>query len=231
MKKLKNINYLYIFLFGLIVSFSSCDLELQRGFDFEPEVDLTDPFADLTAWEWLQTRTARNDEGGLIGEEFDYMIAAIEKAGMVEEYNDPSITDRTYLMLNNNAFTGNGDVIDIVKGSPTVGEDATPAEVIDSADVEILKKILQYHIVTTYVAQVPTLFEFGVNYVFQTLIPGEDGIIVMRRDDRYRIDVNRSPAPLPSTATSQNERVRGHNYVFQNGIGHIIADPVRNKPY
>jgi len=228
---MKNINYLYILFFGLTLSFFSCDLALQKGIDFEPEVDLTDPFADLTAWEWLQTRNARNEDGGIIGEEFDYMVAAIQKAGMVEEYNNASITDRTYLLLNNNAFTGGGDVIDIVKGSPDIAEGATPAEVIDSADVDILKRVLQYHIVTTYVAQVPTLFEYGVNYVFQTLIPGEDGIIVMRRDDRYRIDINRAPAPLPSSATSQNERVRGHNYVFKNGIGHIIADPVRNKPY
>jgi len=166
MKNLKSINYLYILLFCSTAFLSSCDLELQRGFDFEPEVDLTDPFADLTAWKWLQTRTTRTEEGGLIGEEFDYMIAAIEKAGMVEEYNNASITDRTHLMLNNNAFTGDGDVIDIVKGSPDIAEGATPAEVIDSADVEILKRVLQYHIVTTYVAQVPTLFEFGVNYVF-----------------------------------------------------------------
>ena len=68
-------------------------------------------------------------------------------------------------------------------------------------------------------------------FIFQTLIPGEDGVISMRRDDRYRIDINRAPAPLPYSATTQWERVRNHNYVFNNGIGHFIADPVRNKPY
>ena len=99
------------------------------------------------------------------------------------------------------------------------------------ADLETLKTVLQYHIVTTYVAQVPTLFEFDVNYIFQTLIPGDAGVIVMRRDNRYRIDINRAPAPLPSTATSQWERVRNHNYVFSNGIGHFLNDPVRNQPY
>lgn len=116
-------------------------------------------------------------------------------------------------------------------GSASVAEAETPADVMARGDIEKLKTVLRYHIVTTYMAQVPTLAEYGVNYIFQTLIPGEDGIIVMRRDDRYRIDINRAPAPLPSTATSQFERVRAHNYVFQNGIGHIIADPVRNKPY
>ena len=231
MKNLKNIKYTFIALLGLLVLLPSCDLELQEGIEFVPEVDLTDPFANITAWEWLQTRTKLNDNGSINGEEFNYMIAAIEKAGMVEEYNNTSMQERTYLMLNNNAFTGNGDVIAIVTGSATIADGATPAQVFENADVDKLKKVLQYHIITTFVAQVPTLFEANVNYIYQTLIPGEDGTIVMRRDNLYRIDINKEPAPLPSSATSQFERVRGHNYVFQNGIGHIIADPVRNKPY
>lgn len=229
MKYITNHILKYAVFLGLLL-FTSCDLELQRGFDFQPDVDLTDPFADMTAWEWLQTKTTFNDEGGLIGEEFNYLVAAIQAAGMVEEY-DGIEADRTYLLLNNNAFTGGGDIIQIVTGSAAIEEGETPADVMARADIEKLKTVLRYHIVTSYVAQVPTLVEFGVNYIFQTLIPGEDGIIVMRRDNRYRIDINRAPAPLPSTATSQFERVRAHNYVFQNGIGHIIADPVRNKPY
>ena len=231
MKNLKNIKFTFITLLSLMVLLPSCDLDLQEGIEFVPEVDLTDPFADITAWEWLQTRTKLNDNGSINGEEFNYMIAAIEKAGMVEEYNNASMQDRTYLMLNNNAFTGNGDVIAIVTGSASIPAGATPAQVLENADVDKLKKVLQYHIVTSFVAQVPTLFEANVNYIYQTLIPGEDGVIVMRRDNLYRIDINKVPAPLPSSATSQFERVRGHNYVFQNGIGHIIADPVRNKPY
>ncbi|MGB3150491.1 MAG: hypothetical protein WBB27_07480, partial [Maribacter sp.] len=75
------------------------------------------------------------------------------------------------------------------------------------------------------------LIELDVNYEFQTLIPGEAGKIILRRDFRLFIDVNRSPAPLPSTATSQNERLRNYNYVFNNGIGHSLNDPVRNQPY
>ena len=63
------------------------------------------------------------------------------------------------------------------------------------------------------------------------MISGEDGRIVFRRDNRYRVDINRSPAPLPSSATSQFERVRNYNYVFNNGIGHSLNDPVRNQPY
>ena len=230
MVNLKNRKMRYIALIGLVFFLLGCDLELQQGFDFVPEVDAEDPYDDMTAWEFIQSRNVLTDEGGLNGEELNYMIAAIERAGMQEEYSG-SNSERTYLLLNNNAFTGGGDVIQIVTGSSTVEEGETPADVMARADVDKLRRVLQYHIVTSYVDQVPTLFEYGVNYIFQTLIPGEDGVIVMRRDERYRIDINRAPAPLPSTATSQWERVRLHNYVFNNGIGHFIADPVRNKPY
>jgi hypothetical protein len=159
------------------------------------------------------------------------MIAAIKRAGMENEYNNSSIVNRTYLMLNNNAFTGSGDVIQLVTGSATVGPDETPDDVMARADVEVLKLVLNYHIVDAYVAQIPTLFQYNVDYLFQTLIPGEDGLIAMRRNERYFISINNSNAPLPTSATSQSENVRGHNYVFSNGIGHIIADPVRNQPY
>lgn len=227
---LKNIKMRYLILIALSICLFGCDLELQRGVEFVPEVDTTDPYDNMTAWEFIQTRNNYNDDGNLIGEELNYMIAAIERAGMIDEYNG-SNPERTYLLLNNNAFTGNGDIIQIVTGSSTVDAEETPADVMARADVDILRTVLQYHIVTTYIDQVPTLYEAGVNYVFQTLIPGDDGAIVMRRDYTYRIDINKAPAPLPSTATAWWERVRMHNYVFNNGIGHFIADPVRNKPY
>ncbi|MBS9461815.1 fasciclin domain-containing protein [Flagellimonas sp. 389] len=234
MKKIEIIKFLAfasftMFLFG-------CDLDLQERFVFEPDVDLSDPYADITAWEFLNSEPARrlNSEGELSGDGFNYLIAAIEAAGMVEEYNSTN-SDRTYLMLNNNAFLGNGNVIDLVTG---LGEDdlpegETPAQIMARADVEVLRLILQYHIITTYITQNDPLIEFNVNYEFQTLIPGEAGKIILRRDDRLRIDVNTSPAPLPSTATgnNNNERLRNYNYVFSNGIGHSINDPVRNEPY
>tara|TARA_R110002049_G_scaffold3340_3_gene25686 strand:+ start:6804 stop:7502 length:699 start_codon:yes stop_codon:yes gene_type:complete len=208
-----------------------CDLELNTGYDFDAELDLVDPFENLTAWEWIQTRTTLNEEGNLSGEEMNYLIEAIKVAGMIDEYNQTVTTDRTYLLLNNNAFTGGGDIIQIVTGSSDVPDGETPAQTMARADLDKLRTILNYHIVTTYINQVPVLFKFNVNYLFQTLIPGEDGLIAFRRDNRYRIDINHSTAPLPSSATSQGERIRNYNYVFKNGIGHIIQDPVRNKPY
>ena len=69
------------------------------------------------------------------------------------------------------------------------------------------------------------------DYLFQTLIEGEDGLIAFRRNVIYQITINSQEAPLPSTATSQFEVAWAHNYQFKNGIGHILRDPVRNKPY
>lgn len=218
----------------LILTIASC-LPLQENFDFEPEIDAEDPFGDGTAWDFIQSANEFSDDGTLDGEQFNYLAAAIKKADMVDEYNQTATTDRTYLLLNNNAFTGGGDVIAIVTGSDTIGVNATPEETMERVDtpekLEKLRTLLKYHIVTTYIAQVPTLEVFDVWYLFQTLIPGEDGLIAFKRDFTWRIDINRTGAPLPATALSQGERVRNHNYIFNNGIGHHLADPVRNQPY
>lgn len=232
---MKKINHIKILtLVGFVFLLSACNLELQERFVFEPDVDLTDPFDNLTAWQFFNSdaATSLNDEGGLIGDNFNYMVAAIEAAGMIDVYNT-SNNGRTFLMLNNNAFTGNGDVIALVTGSADVEDGETPAEVMARADIDVLRLVLNYHIISTYITQNDPLTEFGVNYEFQTLIPGEDGKIVLRRDDRLRVDINRNPAPLPSTATGggNNERIRNYNYVFNNGIGHSLNDPVRNQPY
>lgn len=218
----------------LILSFASC-LPVQENFEFDPEIDAEDPFADGTAWDFIQSANELNEDGTFNGDQFNYLAAAIEKADMVDEYDQSTSTDRTYLLLNNNAFTGSGDVIAIVTGSDTIGANATAEETMERVDtpekLEKLRTVLKYHIVTTYIAQVPTLEVFDVWYLFQTLIPGEDGLIAFKRDFTWRIDINRDGAPLPATALSQGERVRNHNYIFNNGIGHHLADPVRNQPY
>lgn len=229
-KTMKKFKYFKIIgLAFLTFTFQGCDLELQEGFTFTPDVSIEDPFSDITAWQFLQQNRQLTEEGGLNGELYNYMVAAIEAAGMVDEYN-ASRTDRTYLFLNNNAFEDGGDVIELITGSADVAEGETPEQVMARADLDVLRLILRYHIITSYVDQL-TLSERNVNYTFQTLIPGENGQIIMRRDERYNVDINTDPAPLPSSATSEGERIRNYNYVLSNGIGHTLADPVRNEPY
>lgn len=228
----------------LITSFllTSC-YDLQESFDFQPDVDLTDPHDQKTAWEFIQERTALTEEtetrpGGEISfEELNFMIEAIKVAGFEDLYNQTETTDRTYLLLNNAAFLVDGNIIDIVlqDEADEIEEGETPEQIMARVDtpkeLETLRTILRYHIVDAYIDQVPTLFETEVRYVFQTLIPGDDGFIVFSRNSRWTIQINTPPAPLPETATQEPENVRRHNYVFNNGIGHFIHDPVRNKPY
>lgn len=237
-----------IVLLGVGFLFTSCELELQDTFDFQSQAVTDDPFDDITAWEFIQSKTGVNEDGTYNFEHFQYMRAAIEKAGMIEEFNQTADTLRTYLLLNNAAMTGGGDVIQIVTGSAATtetivvnGEDVervlTPDEVFERVDtpekMEKLRTLLKYHITLDYVQQVPTLAVEGTWYVFQTLIPGDDGLIAYRRDADWDISINVNGSPMPSSATTGgwNENVRNHNYVFNNGVGHIINDPVRNKPY
>ncbi len=232
MKRVKTIKLCGTLL--LMLAFIGCDIDLQERFVFEPEVDLTDPFGEMTAWQFFNSTQALklNEDGTLNGDGLNYLKAAIEAAGMVDEYN--TLNDgRTFIMLNNNAFEGNGDIIALVTGSADIEEGETPSEVMARADVSVLRLILQYHIITTYITQNNPLLVRDVNYEFQTLIPGEAGKIVLRRDSQLRVDVNTAPAPLPSTATGggNNERLRNYNYVFSNGIGHSSNDAVRNEPY
>lgn len=220
----------------LMLLVSACDVGLQEQFDFKPEATDKKPFVNMTAWEFIQSRTPPlQDNGRYDGLEFNYLEAAIRKADMVNEFNQTASTDRTYLMLDNRAFTGSGNVIQIVTGSSSVpaGQtaDETMARVDTPAKLEKLRTLLRYHIVTSYILQVPSLYQRDTDYLFQTLIPGDDGVIAFRRDVIYRITVNAPGSPMPDTATSWWEQVWAHNYQFNNGIGHVLRDPVRNKPY
>ncbi|SHJ23172.1 hypothetical protein [Pseudozobellia thermophila] len=221
---------------------SSCELELQDTFNFKSGAVFSDPYENNTAWEFIRSLNGVNEDGTLDGEHFQYMEAAIRKADMIDVFNQTKDTLRTYLLLNNNAFTGEGDVIEIVTGlTGTDREEAelnlSPEEVMDLVDtpekMESLRTLLKYHITLDYIQQVPTLAVSGTFYVYQTLVPGDDGLIAYRRDDDWDISINANGAPLPKTAIANdwNENVRNHNYVFSNGIGHILNDPVRNKPY
>lgn len=220
---------------AMLLLLSGCDLPLQETFDFKPEALTENPFENMTAWEWIQSRSNSATKAPYVATEFDYLEAAIIKADMVDEFNQVATKDRTYLLLNNNAFLGAGDVINIATGSATVPAGQTAAETMAKVDTPAelakLKTVLRYHIVTTYILQVPTLFKQDTDYLFQTLIPGADGLISFRRSPIWQIEINAPESPLSALANAESEFVLNHNYQFKNGIGHVVADPVRNKPY
>ena len=242
---------------------SSCDLELQDNFEFETSaVSNNEPFDNITALQFIteQSSTPSDETEGFDGEKFDYMLAAINKAGMRNEYSSAT-KNRTYLLLNNNAFTGNNDVIQRATGSASTrvdvldelgepvlneaGEEMTrllsPEEVFDRVDtpekLQTLRDILNYQIVDDLVSQ-RTLTSTNKFFVFQTLVPGPEGLIVFHRDFELAMRINSSfrvgtttfqPPSITDVARRNAEPVRSHNFVFNNGVGHVINDHVRFK--
>lgn len=198
---------------------TGCDLEIQKPYDFQPEVFPLATFEDQTVWEWLQTQQSPNGLAAVDQYKFDFLIEAIQLTGMQEEFNRKG-DKRTFLLLNNNAFDDANEILQTLTGS-TKGS-------LKAANAARLRNVLMYHIVEEYVLQIPTLEVINQEYMFQTMIPGEDGLIVMKRNDRYSISVNNTSS-LSTTARAAN--VRSHNFRFNNGIGHILNDYVRNRPF
>ncbi|MBU1822520.1 MAG: fasciclin domain-containing protein [Bacteroidetes bacterium] len=216
--KTKQLFHFFILLGGLFL-LTGCDLEIQKPYDFQPEVFPLATFEDQTVWEWLQTQQSPNGLAAVDQYKFDFLIEAIQLTGMQEEFNRKG-DKRTFLLLNNNAFDDANEILQTLTGS-TKGS-------LKAANVARLRNVLMYHIVEEYVLQIPTLEVINQEYMFQTMIPGEDGLIVMQRNDRYSISVNNTSS-LSTTARAAN--VRSHNFRFNNGIGHILNDYVRNRPF
>lgn len=204
-------------LLALTCTFYGCDLPVQPEFIFEPEIGQLVTFEDQTVYEWMTSDAAVS---GSVNNNFDTLVAAIQLTGMVDEYNDPD-DRRTFLMLNNEAFTGGGEIYRVL--------DITALDSLDDDGIERLRTILRYHIVDDYVDQGPEALPILLtDYLFQTLIPGDDGLISFNRDERFRVNINRA-INLPGTA--RGTQVRNHNYRFSNGVGHHIRDYVRTRPY
>ncbi|MBD0724711.1 hypothetical protein B6A10_05925 [Flavobacterium sp. L1I52] len=254
----------------LVATLGSCTLGVQEQFDFKGETySEEDPFANITAWDYIQTRKSnaiRDAQGrfklvsntsvlGASGDELDFMIAAIKKVGYEDLYNQTETTSRTYLLLNNNAFTGNNDrdIIKSIRGAQLADNSTVnPDTYFDNwtpEQLNLLKAVLKYHIVTDFVAQKPTIPTYDVYVLFKTLLPkvvtdgaglpvslSEDKAAISFSRDvdaRSTLKVNESGSPLPETANTAgwDENVRRHNYVFSNGIGHYLNESVRYQPY
>lgn len=188
--------------------FSSCDLELQEQFEFDPALEPQQTFEDMTVLEWLRTNPR---------EEFDYMLQAIELTGLEAEYST-NTERRTYILLKDRAFTDGGEILQTLTGSREGS--------LDSADVDRLANILRYHIVTDYIENdSELLFVLFQDYLFQSLVPDFDGQISFQRDERFRLQINRSNA---LAGTKKAGRMANHNYIFSNGVAHLTVDHYRN---
>jgi uncharacterized surface protein with fasciclin (FAS1) repeats len=217
---MRKLNYIYsVFLFAILFTTSSCDLEIQKPYEFKPEVDELVTFKTQTPLEWMQTKVSL-DTAKLDANNFDLMVRAIKLCKLEDIYNNPNGTDRTFLLLTNSAFTAaagaNAGINVALLGTATAR--------IENANVPRLTNLLKYHVVNKYIDQVPTLEKFDTDYLFQTEVAGVDGEIYFRRDNRLAINVN-AAAALP--ATRKTALVFRHNYIFKNGIAHIMNNYVR----
>ena len=213
----------YIRLFGLLILFAvavmttGCSLPVQPGFEFNSEVGELVTFENQTVLEWMRSDAAVSPT---VNNNFDILVDAIALTGLEAAYSNNS-ESRTFLMLNNEAFTGGGEIFTVLGVSAL--------DSLDEAGIDRLRTILRYHIVDAYVDQGPdALPVLLTNYLFQTLIPGDDGMVSFNRDERFRMNINRAVG-LPGTR--RGTQVRNHNYVFSNGVGHHIRDYVRTRPY
>ena len=116
-------NKLFSFFTFLIVLFAwmSCDnLELQTNYDYQSEA--LDPHINMTAWEFMNSRP----------DIFSIMIDAVKYAGMEDVYSQTDSV-MTYLFINNTGMESYVNARGLVS--------------IRSADVNKIKKLLEYHII------------------------------------------------------------------------------------
>lgn len=256
----------------LLATSGSCSLDLQESFDFKPELfNEGNPFETITAWEFIQSRITERDASNQFllksntsrldqsGDNLDFLVAAIKAVGYEDFYNQSLTSNRTYFLLNNNAFTGNNprDIVRMIRGSQLPDGNANTGRLVNPdtffdnwtpAQLNQLKAVLRYNIVDGYVDQntVPTSF---VHIFGKTLLPRvnldasgapaslsntiADIAFFRDGDSRQTLRINVSGSTLPATATDGgwNENVRRHNYVFNNGVGHFLNESVRFQPY
>ena len=201
-------------LFALVLLLiTGCDLERQRQFEFDPDIAPQVTF-DMTVLDFIRSHPA---------DDFNYLDTAITLTGLAAEY-ESNADPRTYLLLKDAAFTSRGEILQQITGDATTSLDS-----LDATQIERLRYVLRYHIIEDYVENgfdpLEVVFQ---DYFFQTLIFGDDGILSLNRDDRFRLGVNQSQ---DLQGTRKGGRLGEHNYIFTNGVAHLTGASFRNANY
>jgi Fasciclin domain len=203
-----------LFIGATLFFFTGCDLAVQEPYDFKEEVPTLPDFKNQTVWDWLQTQKSPEGAVTKATNKFDFLIEAIEYAGLQDLYRTGS--NQTFVLLNNSAFNRASEIYPVLTGALTGP--------ITKADKVRLSNLLKYHIVKSYIDQAQALPVWGRSYEFESLLDGPNGKIHFMRNERYGISIN-SSTDLPTTRKSVV--IVGHNYIFSNGIAHISANYAR----
>jgi len=194
---------LMIFFAALILSQGCKKLELQKSFEFDENdhPSVAAPF-NMSIYEFMASRS-----------EFSMMTTAVQRAAMESVFSGGE-DNKTVLLLRNEAM----QEFLSREGYAT----------LDDVPVEILQKLLKYHVITTRFTQRDLRVQFF--YQFQTLLEGDAGLInIWKFREYWIIRINSGGENLPSTAKSAD--VYLHNYEFKNGVAHHMTKYVKRAPF
>lgn len=192
----KIINKSILLLVVLSTMATSC-LELQRDYNYQSSV--LDPHVNMTAWEYLETRT----------DLFSILLEALEYTGMKDYYTQ---TDAlyTYLALTNTALT-------------SYMQDRFPgATSITECDLASVQKLLKYHIVDGEYSSYKHL-KVEPMYVL-TLLKGEEGLMTMlTRKNPWQADAGKIVVnDTGSNGSSYMRLAVTSNIIPTNGVIHVF---------
>ncbi len=187
----------------VLLTCSSCDLALQKDHDYHPET--LEPHVDMTAWEYLNTRT----------DIFSSLIEALEFTGLDEYYKQ---NDHLYTFL---ALTNTAMKTYMNNAAPGV----TELEELNEPQQADLVKTLKYHIVD---GEYSSYGQLPVEPIFViTLLSGkESGLMTMLvRKNPWQADAGKiiindagsnGNSPMRSAVSSNIMPTNGVVHVFNN---------------
>lgn len=195
----KTIIYKTLFFCWTILALTSCELSLQKDYDYESSV--ADPYVKVAAWEFFQDHK----------DQFSELIAAIEYTGLKDYYTQ---TDNkyTFLALNNVAMRDYRDK-----------EFAGAASILDCDQAKV-RDMLLYHIID---GEYSSYGQLQVEPMFVlTLLKGESGLMTMSvwknpwQAAVGKIIVNQSG----SNGKSPQRQAKTSNILPTNGVVHVFED-------
>ena len=194
----KNI-FKVVLLCSLTMAFSSCELELQKDYDYEASV--ADPHVYMSAWDYMNTRK----------DVFSEFIEAIEYAEMKEYYQQ---TDKkyTFLALNNTAMENYR--MNEFPGTSSITE----------CDKDKVKDLLAYHIVE---GEYSSYGQFQIEPMFVlTMLKGEKGLMTMLvyKEPWQQVVGQIVVNQYGSNGHSPSRRSVTSNILPTNGVIHVFGD-------
>ncbi len=188
---------------GAAVLSSCAGFGLQKDYKYESRP--LDPYMDMTAWEYMQSR-----------EDLSEMVEAVEYTGM-EDYYSQTDSCLTYLFLNNVAMANFRNA-------------HAQVDKISYCDADEVRRLLLYHIVAGEYHSLDKKLPVQPIYV-KTLLDGEWGLMTLKvnKSSSNSIGSPIANGNIVANETSSNFRAKRissvtSNVMPVNGVIHIFND-------